>query len=356
MNFGISACRPSPRLSSGRALRFLGRAVCCCLLVSLISLSAQSQSEAWKRQRVASLAWLHAVFFLDVNRGWAVGSQGTILATLDGGQTWRTKAPPTPDVLRDIYFTDEENGWLLCEANVYELKGKADPRTYLMQTTDGGESWKRMNIRGADVDARLVRAVFSRGGRGWAFGEAGAIFTTRDFGVSWTRLSSPTRHLLLGGDFVDEDRGWLVGAGATIIQTSDGGETWHLSRLAQLGQKAVRFTATSFVDNRLGWAVGSGGTIYRTVNGGRTWQQQNSGVTSDLFDVKFLDAVEGWAVGAEGTIIYTNDGGLHWMVEQSGTEHPLERIFFADRKHGWAVGFGGTILRYARAEAPRLSR
>jgi photosystem II stability/assembly factor-like uncharacterized protein len=356
MNFGIPACRPSPRLSSRRTPGFLGRALCCCLLVSLISLSAQSQPDAWKRQRVASLAWLHAVFFLDANRGWAVGSRGTILSTLDGGQTWKTKSQPTPDVLRDIYFTDEENGWLVCEANVYELKGKADPRTYLMQTTDGGETWKRINITGANVDARLVRAVFSRGGRGWAFGEAGAIFTTRDFGVSWTRLSSPTRHLLLGGDFVDDDRGWLVGAGATIIQTSDGGETWHLSRLAQSGQNAVRFAATSFVDNRLGWAVGSGGTIYRTINGGRTWQQQNSGVTADLFDVKFLDAVEGWAVGAEGTIIYTNDGGLHWTVEQSGTEHPLERIYFADRKHGWAVGFGGTVLSYVRAEAPRLSR
>lgn len=355
MNFEIRVYRRTPRLSSRRTPRFFSRAVCCCLFVSLISLTAQSQSHPWTRQRIASLAWLHAVFFLDVNRGWAVGSRGTLLATLDGGQTWKTKPQPTPDVLRDIYFTDEENGWLLCEANVYELKSKADPRTYLMQTTDGGESWKRTNIREADVDDRLVRAVFS-GARGWAFGEEGAIFTTRDSGASWTRLQSPTRHLLLGGDFVDEDRGWLVGAGSTIIQTSDGGETWHVSRLARPGQSAVRFAATSFVDNRLGWAVGSGGTIYRTINGGRTWQQQNSGVVADLFDVKFLDAVEGWAVGAEGTIIYTNDGGLHWVAEQSDTEHSLERIFFADRMHGWAVGFGGTVLSYARAAVPGFSR
>ncbi|MEP6913470.1 MAG: YCF48-related protein, partial [bacterium] len=128
MNFGIPACRRTPRLLSRRTPRFLSRAVCCFLFVSVISLTGQSQSHAWKRQRVASLAWLHAVFFLDVNRGWAVGSRGTLLATLDGGKTWQTKSQPTPDVLRDIYFTDEQNGWLLCEANVYELKGKADPR------------------------------------------------------------------------------------------------------------------------------------------------------------------------------------------------------------------------------------
>ena len=121
-------------------------------------------------------------------------------------------------------------------------------------------------------------------------------------------------------------------------------------------QKPVRFAATSFVGNRLGWVVGSEGNIFRTINGGRTWQQQNSGVVTDLFDVKFVDALEGWAVGAEGTIIYTNDGGLHWTLEKSGTEHPLERIFFASRKHGWAVGFGGTVLRYVPADTSRLSK
>jgi len=319
-------------------------------------MAVPAQSGAWTRQRVTSLAWLHAVFFLDQNHGWAVGSRGTLLETIDGGKNWQAKVQPTPDVLRDIYFIDDQNGWLLCEANVYELKSKEDPRTYLMQTRDGGETWKRVDIRGLDVDARLVRAVFSRGGRGWAFGEAGTILTTHDSGASWSRLASPTRHLLLGGTFIDEDRGWLVGAGATIIQTSDGGETWHVSRLTQPGHDVVRFAATSFVDNRLGWSVCSKGIIYRTTNGGRTWQQQNSGVTADLFDVKFLDAAEGWAVGAEGTIIYTSDGGLHWTTEQSGTEHPLERIFFSDRMHGWTVGFGGIVLGYMRVQGPTLSR
>jgi photosystem II stability/assembly factor-like uncharacterized protein len=126
--------------------------------------------------------------------------------------------------------------------------------------------------------------------------------------------------------------------------------------LVDASRAAVRFVATSFVDNRLGWAVGSGGSIYHTENGGRTWQQQSSGITTDLFDVKFLDATEGWAVGAEGTIVHTNDGGRHWTAVRSDTEHPLERIFFAGRTHGWAVGFGGTVVAYVGVEAPQLSR
>jgi len=327
-----------------------------CLCLCACAVTAVAQQGAWARQRTGSMAWLHSVFFLDQNRGWAIGSKGTLLNTTDGGQTWQPKPSSTTDVLRDIFFVDENNGWLVCEVNFYELKTKDQPRAYLMHTTDGGQRWERVNIKGVDVDARLVRAVFSQGGRGWAFGEAGAIFATRDGGTNWTRLQSPTRHLLLGGIFIDDDRGWIVGAGATIIQTSDGGDTWYQSRLAQSGQAPPRLASASFVDNRLGWAVGSAGVIYRTINGGRTWQPQASGVDVDLYDVKFLDAMEGWAVGAEGTIIYTNDGGLHWTSQQSNTEHPLERIFFADRTHGWAVGFGGTVLNFVRAQAPRLSR
>ncbi|HYK19954.1 MAG TPA: YCF48-related protein [Pyrinomonadaceae bacterium] len=314
------------------------------LLLLLLAVPTLAQT-GWAKQRSGSMAWLHSAFFLDQNRGWAVGSKGTLLRTLDGGNTWQQRLASTEDVVRDIFFIDEQNGWLVCEVNAYQLKTVGEPRAYLMKTTDGGEHWKRIEIKGLDVDAVLVRAVFSHNGRGWTFGEAGLIYATQDGGDTWTKLQSPTRRLLLGGMFVDDDRGWLVGAGATIIQTSDGGDTWYQSALPQV-EKSVRFTATSFIDNRKGWAVGSGGNVYQTGNGGRTWQRQQSPVDVDLFDVKFLDAREGWAVGAEGTIIHTSDGGEHWTTERSGIEHPLERVFFTDRNHGWAVGFGGTIVAY----------
>jgi photosystem II stability/assembly factor-like uncharacterized protein len=319
-------------------------------------LTTHASTGAWIRQRTGNMAWLHAVFFLDQNRGWAVGSRGTLLSTSSGGRSWEVESRPTEDAIRDIYFADQENGWLVCERNIYDLQSKDEPRAYLMKTTDGGEHWKRVNMRGADVDARLMRAIFSPLGRGWAFGEGGSIYTTHDSGVNWLKLQVPTRYLLLGGTFINENSGWLVGAGATILQTSDGGDTWHHSNLPAATR--VRFNSTSFVNARLGWTVGTGGAIFQTVNGGRSWQPQNSNVVADLLDVKFLDASEGWAVGEEGTILHTNNGGRRWTLEQSSTPHALERLFFADRFHGWAVGFGGTIISYdasnGRPAAPKL--
>ena len=317
------------------------------LFVLLAAATTFAQTGTWARQRTGSMAWLHSVYFFDQNRGFAAGSRGTLLQTSDGGNTWKPRSSFNTDVVRDIFFVDDKNGWMVVEVNVYELKTKEQPRAYLMKTVDGGEHWTRVEIKGFDIDSILVRAMFNRSGHGWTFGEGGSIFTTHDAGDTWIKLQSPTRRLLLGGIFVDDDRGWIVGAGATLIQTSDGGETWYQSTLPEI-DKSVRFTATSFIDNRSGWAVGSGGNVYNTVNGGRTWQRQDSTVPIDLFDVRFLDAREGWAVGAEGTIIHTTDGGQHWTVERSGTDHPLERVFFTDRNHGWAVGFGGTIVSYIR--------
>ncbi|MCU1267667.1 MAG: hypothetical protein JWM21_3985 [Acidobacteria bacterium] len=346
---------PPPRLVASLHRR-VSRAACYllpsafCLLLTAFSLTASAAT--WSRQTSGTLGWLHSVFFLNQKTGWAVGSKGALLMTTDSGVTWKIQPRPTEDSLQDVYFQDDQIGWLVCEANIYELSTKEAPRTYLMRTEDGGTTWEKVDVNGDDkkwgnVDTRLTRLIFSRKGHGWVFGEAGTAYTTIDAGKNWKRLQLPTRYLLLGGAFVDNDRGWLVGAGATILQTSDGGDTWHASRLTT-DVAGIRFTATSFVDNRLGWAVGTGGRILRTINGGRTWTRQDAGITTDLLDVKFISDLEGWAVGARGTVIRTADGGLHWTAEPSSTQHPLERIFVTDREHAWAVGFGGTIIAYAK--------
>lgn len=341
--------------SLARAAERAARLAASFSLLLMLSFVARA---GWTQQQSGTMAWLHGVYFLDERKGWAAGSNGMILATTDGGENWRAlERRPTEDAIRDIFFTDERTGWIVCERDIYKLRTKDEARTYLMKTLDAGRNWQRINVTGADSDARLVRAIFTRDGRGWAFGEAGILYSTRDGGMTWTRRPSPTRYLLLGGTFLDAERGWLVGAGATILQTSDGGETW---RPGVVEAKGVRFNSISFVEPRIGWAVGSAGRIFMTLDGGRTWRAQTSPVQSDLLDVKFLDASEGWIVGTDGTLLHTTNSGINWRVEPSGTTHPLERIFFAGRDRAWAVGFGGTILSYKRGsqspKAPEMKR
>jgi photosystem II stability/assembly factor-like uncharacterized protein len=314
--------------------------------------SLLTASAAWTRQPSGTMSWLRGVFFLDQNRGWVAGSGGTLLETSDGGQTWRRLNTLTKDNLRDVYFANQKIGWLVVERDVFKLKTNDEPRTYLLKTEDGGLTWRPVFLNGADVNARLVRAVFADAERGWVFGETGVVFATTDGGAHWVRQPAPTKHLLLGGAFVDYTHGWLVGAGATILQTNNGGVTWQSGNVRD--GAGTRFTSASFVGNSLGWAVGTAGRVFATNDGGHTWFAQRSNVDVDLLDVKFIDASIGWAVGSQGTLLSTRDGGMHWSATSSVTSHALERLFFVDQNHGWAVGFGGTVLTYSQAGAPRL--
>jgi photosystem II stability/assembly factor-like uncharacterized protein len=330
-----------------------------CAFILALALTAQCAFAAgvWTKQRSGTLAWLHAVYFLDENRGWVVGSTGIALSTTNGGETWKALPRPTEDTLRDVYFSDEHNGWIVCERSIFLLKTKDEQRSYLMRTTDGGATWRRINLNG-DPDARLLRVLLTGDGHGWVFGEGGMIFSTQNGGATWLKKRAPTRHVLFGGAFLDQTLLWLVGSGATVIQTRDGGDTWRTGNILGI-TRSVRFTAASFVDKARGWAVGAEGSVFMTVDGGRTWSAQDAKVEEDLSDVKFLDATEGWAVGAGGTLIHTTDGGFHWRLEETRTTHPLDRIFFINRTRGWAVGFGGTILSYAQGatdKAPALKQ
>ena len=350
---------------NGRGAR-AGLVVRCLLLFAAHCslLTAHSVASEWRRQKTGTLAWLHAVHFIDAKRGWAVGGKGALLATADGGATWEVQPSPTADALRDIFFTNERTGWIVCERDIYKLRTETEARAYLLKTTNGGATWKRVEAAGKDTNARLVRVVFADNEHGWTFGEEGALYATADGGNSWERQRVPTRHLLLAGAFLDAGTGWLAGAGGTFLYTADGGASWRegvvvnasafgadstaAAQLVAAGaeSKPSRINAVSFIDARRGWAVGSGGAIFATVNGGRSWRTLRSKTDADLFDAKFFDERAGLVVGAEGTALHTTDGGETWEAVATGTKHQLERLFFIDRHTGWAVGFGGTIVFY----------
>ena len=338
------------------------------LFVFCVNVSAQT---SWKKQPTGTFAWLHSVFFVDESRGWAVGGKGALLATSDGGEHWELRRRPSEDTLHEIIFTDAVTGWIVCERSIFAPMAKEESVSYLLKTTDGGESWTRVDVtRGEDVDIKLAGLSFADAEHGWVYGEQGVLYATSDGGRTWARQRVPTRHLLLGGSFADAQHGWLSGGGLTLLRTEDGGENWRagtlyipisdaqkvsapprvnanssdaLPRAAAL-PASLRLNAVFFAGSETGWAVGANGIIYFTANGGRAWQPQESGVKSDLYDVKFLDALEGWAVGGEGTILHTKDGGRTWTRERRTTDHTLESLFLFGRKRAWAVGFGGTVV------------
>ena len=123
---------PVPTNTFYRACRLLPSAYCLLFAVFFFLLTVHcsllTAKASWVRQPAGTMAWLHAVYFLDQNRGWVTGSGGTLLETIDGGQTWRRLLQLTKDNLRDVYFADEKTGWLVAERDALKLKTNDEPQ------------------------------------------------------------------------------------------------------------------------------------------------------------------------------------------------------------------------------------
>ena len=72
---------------------------------------------------------LHDVYFFDATQGVAVGEQGLILRTTDGGAGWQSVASGVEDALRSVSFS-----------GVNGISG-GDSQT-ILYSTDAGASWQ----------------------------------------------------------------------------------------------------------------------------------------------------------------------------------------------------------------------
>ncbi|MEZ5427039.1 MAG: YCF48-related protein [Pyrinomonadaceae bacterium] len=301
---------------------------------------------SWVKQDAGTLAWLHDVYFLNEKKGWIVGSNGEFLFTGDGGRTWNKKKQFTEDTIREVHFFDEKNGWLLCERDIYSLG--SDAPSYLLTTSDGGETWNTVNFTG-DVRKRITRIFFAGTDFGLAIGESGLILSVQESGSVWKRMPSPAPYLLNDGMFINKERGAIVGGGGTILFTEDRGITWKQSFVSSNAN--TKLNSVFFLDERMAWAVGANGNIYQTINGGRVWRKQTTDVSANLTDIFFLDTAEGWAIGENGTVLHSTTAGNVWTPSESKVKHKLEKILFVG-KSGWIVGFGGTVLFYEAGNVP----
>jgi photosystem II stability/assembly factor-like uncharacterized protein len=305
----------------------------------LFALCGTSQAQ-WVKRNTNSFAWFKDIYFLNSSQGWISGTDGVLLATSDGGATWVQTKKFTNDNLVQVHFTDERNGWLLCERNAFNRGANA--MSYVRKTADGGATWEKIEFENAGRE-RVVRILFGPNNRATAFGEGGVFYNLDEDGKTWKKSHTAMHYLLLDAAFANDRLGAIVGTGGTILFSEDAGFTWENATL--LGETDTRFHSVFLLDGKGGWAVGSKGRIFRSNGGARLWRQQPAVVTSTLTDVYFTSAANGWAIGENGVILRSRDGGQNWAEAPSRTTHRLEKITF-NGSRGWIVGFGGTVLTY----------
>ncbi len=318
---------------------------------------------------------LTEIHFADRQHGWAAGP-GLTLVTSDGGATW---APGERPALPAAQPCTVGPGTLL----------KATPQE-VQRSTDDGQSWNTvlqspMQSRSGPADLQCA------GGNGaaWVLFTGGAgmnkmdhvVYRTTDGGDHWepmlVRGNGSTQDLnKLGkrpidaypGPFaaVDANTAFFLGhcspcenmGTSSITRTTDGGRSWKKDNLAFIREA----TAVDFVDSKHGWILAStaGGTrILATGDGGGTWRvQYPAGAFAPARAVAMVTETTGFGLGApgfEGAVLVTHDGGRSWnqvgVVPWSTDRLPppmyAQAVSFVDERQGWAVTPDGQLMRTA---------
>ena len=181
------------------------------------------RESTWLDQSSGVTLHLTDVVVSDTENVWAVGNGGTIIATSDGGATWHSQSSGTSEDLHSVAFADVNNG-LAAGAN-----------GVILRTVDGGETWSAV---GSGTSERL-RSVAFAGTKAIAVGDGGTVTRSEDAGISW-RMQEVSyvldgdapgepvelRETLRGVGLIDEQRGFVYGNNGLILETPDGGESW----------------------------------------------------------------------------------------------------------------------------------
>jgi photosystem II stability/assembly factor-like uncharacterized protein len=296
---------------------------------------------------------LHAVHFAreadgSAREGWAVGDEGVVWHTRDGGESWERQPTAVRAALRSVQFLTPYIGWV---AGREEMPNGGGSVGVLLYTRDGGIKWQRVTLN-ALPGLNQVRFL-ADGKTGFLAGDCtdqypSGLFVTRDAGRSWQPAVGRRGTSWLAADFSDAQTGALGG-------------TWD--SLAMLRREAVVFADDDRLrgqgravrgvrlDGKLGVAVGQGALVLINDDVAQhDWALADLGLPAEVrsgwdFHGVALSGNHIWVVGRPGSaLLHSGNRGGSWEVIKTKQPLPLNGVFFADDKQGWAVGEMGAIL------------
>lgn len=153
---------------------------------------------------------LTRVRFLDERHGWAVGHDGAIVHSTDGGEQWELQRwDPDGSALYDIHFFDARRG--------IAVGGYG---TYLV-TDDGGQSWREEPHDIVDIGQHFYDLMPLPDGTLLLTGERGLLAFSTDDAQSWELVDSPYTGSLFGALPFGESGAVIYGLRGNIFVTDE---------------------------------------------------------------------------------------------------------------------------------------
>ncbi|MEI6750446.1 MAG: YCF48-related protein [Bacteroidota bacterium] len=156
--------------------------------------------------------WLKSIYFISLQKGFAVGDNGVILATTNGGDTWSSITAPLQRDYNAITFINADTGYIVGGTPLGLC------RRTILQTVNGG--------------------------------------------TDWTVLIDTIGGILKDISFADSLIGYTVGDSATVLKTMDGGSNWLPTIVDTNLTGNESFNAVKFYNKDFGVVGGKAGLLY----------------------------------------------------------------------------------------------
>lgn len=234
------------------------------------------------------------------DKGFAVGSNGLVLETMDGGQKWQQNlALETKSSLLGVDCLGDKNIAVGQEGSLFLY----EDNTWV--SVDSG------------TDERLFSVTMNEAGLGFAVGGFGTIIKTVDGGKHWEALEPNWEAIL--NDFVephlyDVSIGkngvvTLIGEFEMVLRSKDMGKSWSIVHKGDSSLFSIHFS-----DELLGYAVGQNGRVLKTENGGEKWSVVETNSSANLLSVWSSTQGEVLVTGIR-TLLRSSDGASSWSED-----------------------------------------
>lgn len=297
-------------------------------------------------------AGVHAIQFVDPAEGWAVGDDGVIWHSIDGGKTWERQKSGTRASLRGVHFLTPYTGWAV--GRLESANGGASVGV-MLKTTDGGITWEE---KGVNVLPGLHGVHFFDEKLGFVCGDGtdafpSGMFTTGDGGQTWRPVPSAKLPSCRAAGFFQGSRVGVVAGAWSRLGTISHDAFYKESELDPLAGRTLHAVAVTGAPGQKGataFAAGDGGAVLSSTDLGRTWGFVNLGLTPEAlaacdFRCCAAFANHAWVAGKPGGfVLHSADSGKTWEIQKTELPVPINGMYFLTHEVGWLVGELGCIF------------
>lgn len=246
-------------------------------------------------------------------------------------QTWINQNSSVSNDLKSVSFIDDNTGWAVGR------QGK------IIRTTDGGTTWTEQNS-GTTRDLNKVHMLDAN--TGFAVGNNGTFLKYN--GATWSGVNINFSQAMHGVYFLDANTGWISGDWGRIMMTTNGGNTWTNQMTNAIYSNL--FYDLQMISSTEGWAVGTSGRVLKY--NGSNWVNESTPATADLYAVHFSSANHGFMTG-KNSAVFQYDGSS-WITHNTAlpdNSFHVYDVWSGNNNLAYAAtspGFGGAgiILKY----------